>query len=169
MQTITNFSVRITRYFGNHVDNIHTETIYTFFTPPGHHVKYFVTNCRVLPVQIRLFFREAVQIIHSCLFIELPCGTTKASAPVVWLFAVFRIFPDIVITIRVVFGFFTFQEPSVLIGAVVYYQVHHQFDAAFVHLGKHPIKIFHRTKFCHDILIIGDIISIVIIRGFVDR
>ena len=55
-----------------------------------------------------------------------------------------------------------------LIGAVVYYQVHHQFDASFVHLSDHPVKVFHCSEIGHDILIIGDIISIVIVRGFID-
>ena len=103
MQSITDLSVRICRIFGNHADNVHTETIYTFFTPPGHHVKYFVTYYRVLPVQIRLFFGEAMQIIHPCFFVKFPDRTSEACSPVIWLFAVFRIFPDIIITIRIVF------------------------------------------------------------------
>ena len=164
MQTILDFSVRICRVFGNHTDNIHAESVYSLFTPPGHHAKYFVTYCRVLPVKIRLLFGETMQIVHAGCLIKLPCGTTKTCSPVCRLFAVFRIFPDIIIAVWIIFRFFTFQKPSVLIGAVIYYQIHHQFDTAFMHLCDHPVKIFHCSEISHDILIIRNIISIIIVR-----
>ena len=164
MQTIPDFPVRICRVFGNHTDNIHAESVYSLFTPPGHHAKYFVTYCRVLPVKIRLLFGETMQIVHAGCLIKLPCGTTKTCSPVCRLFAVFRIFPDIIIAVWIIFRFFTFQKPSVLIGAVIYYQIHHQFDTAFMHLCDHPVKIFHCSEISHDILIIRNIISIIIVR-----
>ena len=168
MQAVQNFTVRVGGIFGNHADYIHTEAIHAFFTPPGHHVEDFFADSLIFPVQIRLLFGEAVEIVHSRLLVILPGGTAEAAAPVVGLFAVFGIFPDIVVPVKIIFGFAALHKPAVFIGGVVYHQVHYQLQTSFVHLGNHPVKILHGSELRHDILIIGDIIPVVIVGGFVN-
>ena len=43
-------SIRQTRILGNHTDYIHTEAIDSFVAPPGHHLKDFLANLRIIPV-----------------------------------------------------------------------------------------------------------------------
>ena len=102
VQTIMYNTVRVCGVFGNHTDNIHAEAIHPFLAPPGHHVKNFLAHLLIFPVQIRLFFGETVQIIHLCFLIVFPGRTAEASSPVVGFFTVFRVFPDIVIPVRIV-------------------------------------------------------------------
>ena len=106
IKTVIHFSVWKSLIFGNHTDNIHTETINSFFTPEFHHVINFLAYFFIFPIEIRLFFWKQMQIIHLSLRIIFPCRTTKYSAPVIRLFSVYRIFPDIIITIWIIFWFF---------------------------------------------------------------
>ena len=71
-----------------------------------------------------------MQEIHIGLRIVFPCGTTETGAPVVWLRSVFFAFsPDIKITVWVVDTLFTLHKPCVLIGCMVYNQIHHDLNA----------------------------------------
>ncbi|MNU62532.1 hypothetical protein D3C71_517620 [compost metagenome] len=43
---------------GDQVNDIHTESVNAFIQPPSHHIVDFLTDFRVLPVQIRLLAGE---------------------------------------------------------------------------------------------------------------
>ena len=163
IEAIVHFSVRKCLIFGNHTDNIHTEAIDSFFTPECHHIINFLADFFVFPVEIRLFLREQMQVIHLGLGIIFPCGTAEYTAPVVWFFSVDRVFPDIVITVRIVFGLAAFDEPVVFIGSVIDNEIHQDLDAAFVCLGKQFFVVFHCSVVFVDLLIIRDIVTIVIL------
>ena len=151
--------------FGDQADNVHTESINTFFQPPVHHVENFLTYDRVVPVEVWLLFREQMQEIHICCFIIFPCRTGEAGAPVVRKAAVFFCrTPDIVISVWIVCGFTALDKPFVLVRSMVYNKVHHNFDAFFVSCSEHTVEVFHCSEFVHDILIITDIVSVIIIR-----
>ena len=100
---IRNLSIRQSFRFGDHADNVHPEAVDAFLAPPVHHIENFFSYGRVFPVQIRLFRGEQMQVIHLGLRIVFPCGAGEAASPVVRLFSVFRITPDVVITVRIVF------------------------------------------------------------------
>ena len=115
IEIVVYLSIWICRVFGNHTDDIHTETINALLTPPGHHIKYFFSYRIIFPVQVRLFFGETVQIIHSCGFVIFPCRTSEAASPVVRLFSFFWIFPDIVIAVWIILIFAALHKPVMLI------------------------------------------------------
>ena len=115
VQSVRHRAIRVCGIFGNHTDYIHTEAVHAFFAPPGHHVEDFLADGFIFPVQIRLLFGEAVEIIHSRLLVILPGRTAEAAAPVVGLLAVFGLFPDIIVPVRIVLGFAAFHKPAVLI------------------------------------------------------
>ena len=89
--------------FGNKTDYIHAEAVHSFVQPPVHHIKYFFSHFRVVPVQIRLLSGKKMEIIHVCRGIVLPRGTGEAGSPVVRLSSVFGRTPDIVIPVRIIF------------------------------------------------------------------
>ena len=164
------FSVRHIFRLGNHTDHIHTEAINALFTPPGHHIEDFLTHRRIIPVQIRLFRRKQMKEIHLALFIILPCRTAKAGAPVVRrLVAFFAFSPDIVITIRCILCFAAFHKPTMLIGSMVYHQIHDDLYTPFMGFGKHFVKVLHGSEFFHNSLIITDIVSVIVIWRLVYR
>ena len=72
IQSVIHLPVRKFLIFGDHADNIHTETVDSLFTPEVHHIINFPTNLVVLPVQIRLLLGEQMKIIHICLCVIFP-------------------------------------------------------------------------------------------------
>ena len=52
---------------------------------------------------------------------------------------------------------------------MIYYKIHNNPDISYMRLLQQLVEIFHITKFSHNILIITDVISIVIIWRFIDR
>ena len=55
------------------------------------------------------------------------------------------------------------------IGRMVDYQVDNQPHSASVNFTQQAVKISHRAKFRHDLLIIADVVAVIIIRRFVHR
>ena len=110
-----------------------------------------------------------MKIIHICCLIILPCGSAKTGTPVIRFFSVLCLAPDIIITVRVILIFSALHKPPVLIGTVVDDQIHDDLNAKFVCLGKHFIEISECTKLRHDIPVITDIVTVVIVRGLIDR
>ena len=105
-----------------------------------------------------------MQIVHAGTFVKFPCGTAEAGTPVVRLFSILRVFPDVVITIRVVFGTAAFDKPCMLIRGMVNDKIHDNFDMMTVCLCKQTVEIFHSTEIIHDITVIGNIVAVVIVR-----
>ena len=163
IEAVIHFSIRESLVFGDHTDNIHTETVDSFFTPECHHIINFLAYFLVFPVEIRLFLWEQMQVIHLGLRIIFPCRTAKCTAPVVWFFSIDRIFPDIIITVRIVFGLAALNEPVVFIRSVVDYEIHQDLDATFMCLGKQFFVILHCSVVFINLLIIWNIVTIVIL------
>ena len=117
-------AIREALILGDHADNVHTEAVDSLLAPPGHHVEDLVTDLRVLPIEVGLLFGEEVQVVLTCLFIELPRRAGEAGFPVVGGLAVLRILPDVEIAERAVLGAAALNEPGVLVGGVVHDKVH---------------------------------------------
>ena len=77
--------------------------------------------------------------------------------------------PNVVISLGVFFILTALHKPGMLIGAVVYHQVHHNLNAFFMGLFQKSIKVSHGTELFHDIFIVGDIIAVVIIGRTINR
>ena len=77
--------------------------------------------------------------------------------------------PNVVISLGIFLVLTALHKPGMLIGAVVYHQVHHNLNAFFMGLFQKSIKVSHGTELFHDILIVGDIIAIVIIGRTINR
>lgn len=56
-----------------------------------------------------------------------------------------------------------------LIGCVIHHQVHHELDAARVHCIKQLFPIRECAKFVHNVAVIADVITVVVVRRFIDR
>ncbi|MNI44978.1 hypothetical protein D3C73_993780 [compost metagenome] len=56
-----------------------------------------------------------------------------------------------------------------LIGRVIDDKVHHQLDAACMQSGEQLFPVLQRAELIHNILVIADVITVVIIRRFIDR
>ena len=105
VKTVIADSVRESLDLGNQADNIHPETIDPFVAPPGHQVEDFLPDFVILPVQVRLFAGEQMQIVLSGLLIKLPGGTAETGGPVVGGAAIRPgIPPDIIVSVRIVPG-----------------------------------------------------------------
>ena len=88
---------------GNHTDDVHAETVDALVAPPRHHIKYFPAHFGIIPVEIWLLPGKQVQLIHSCLFVILPCRPAKTGPPVVRRrLRIFALTPDIIIAVCII-------------------------------------------------------------------
>ena len=163
VQSVLDRSVREGGILGNHADNIHAEAIDSLLAPPVHHVKDLIADLGIFPVQIRLFSGKTVQVIHAGMLVKLPCGAAEAGSPVVRLLPVLRLLPDVIIAVRIVSGAAAFDKPCMLIGGVVHDKIHDNPDMMAVCFCQQTIEILHRTEIIHDIAVIGDIVTVVIV------
>ena len=109
-----------------------------------------------------------MQIVHPCLFIQLPRGSAETGCPVVRGVSVHGIFPDIVVSFWIVEAAAALHEPGMFVGGVVDDQVHDDLQAEPVRCVQHAVEILHGSEFCHDITVVRDIVAIVIVGGTVD-
>ena len=89
--------------------------------------------------------------VFTALRIVLPCGAAEIGAPLVRA------------------GLATLDEPGVLVGRVVDDQVHDDLQAALVRFGEQLVHIGHRAEQRVDVLVVGDVVAVVVLRGFEDR
>jgi len=100
-------SLRVIReglILGDRRDHIHAPSISSFIHPEFHQIIDFLTDSFIFPVDVRLFFAVEMKVILATLFVVFPGTSAEAGTPVVWLTAIcFRVFPDVIITVFVVF------------------------------------------------------------------
>ena len=141
----------------NQRNNIHTEAVNSLFTPTTHHIENFFSDNFIFPVQIRLLLGEEVEIELPGLLIKYPGRSGEEGAPVVGRKKLFSLIlhnisckalllflgyggqwssltPNVVISLGVFLILTALHKPGMLIGAVVYYQIHHNLNAFFMSL-----------------------------------
>ncbi|VUX29450.1 Uncharacterised protein [Bifidobacterium pseudocatenulatum] len=113
--------------------------------------------------------------ILAALRIVLPSGTAEIGTPLVRLGTrSARLMPrpgwtpPIPVGMRVVLVAGSL-EPSMLVGRVVDHQIHHDLQTALVRFGKQLVHILQGAEQRIDILIIGNIVAVVVLRRPVDR
>ena len=156
-------------------DHIHTEAVNAAIHPPIHHLVDGLAHFRILPIQIRLLLGILVEEILAALRIVLPSGTAEIGTPLVRLGTrSARLMPrpgwtpPIPVGMRIVLVAGSL-EPSMLVGRVVDHQIHHDLQTALVRFGKQLVHILQRAEQRIDILIIGNIVAVVVLRRLVDR
>ena len=155
--------IRKIQRFVQIADGVHPEPVHPFFDPPFHHRKDFFPKLGVGPVEIRLFFGKQVIIILSALGDIFPCAAAEYGCPVVGLFSVFGVPPDIIITFFIAAGRFGHFKPGVFIRRMIDNQVHNNPDAALMTLQAQLVPILHAAEFLHNLLVIGDIVAVIVI------
>ena len=141
----------------NQRNNIHTEAVNSLFTPTTHHIENFFSDNFIFPVQIRLLLGEEVEIELPGLLIKYPSRSGEEGAPVVGRKKLFSpilhnisckalllflryggqwssLAPNVVISLGIFLVLTALHKPGMLIGAVVYYQIHHNLNAFFMSL-----------------------------------
>ena len=161
-------AVREALVFRNHADDVHAEAVDALVAPECHEVVDLVADFWVLPVEIDLFFREEMEVILTSCFVILPRRAREARFPVVWLFAVLAVAPDVVVAIGIRARLAALDEPGMFVGRVVDDEVHDNLDAGFVCGREQRIKILHRAEILHDGAVVGDVVAVVIVWRGVD-
>ncbi len=156
-------------------DDVHAEAVDAAIHPPIHHLVDGLAHLGILPVEVGLLLGVLVEEVFAALRVILPCGAAEVGAPLVRLGArsarlMARLggTPPIPIRMRIVLvagGL----EPGVLVGRVVDDQVHHDPQAALVRLGEQFVHVLEGAEQRVDVLVIGDVVAVVVLRGPVDR
>ena len=150
-------------------DRVDAESCQPFVKPPVDHLIDFLSQFRVLPVEIRLFFCKHMQIIQIRPRHRLPCASAEIGTVIARLLAVF---PFYKMKISRIFPVRIFQrplKPLMLVRTVVYHQIHQDIHAALLRLSEQLVELLHRAEFFCDLVIIGYIISLVHKRGLIHR
>ena len=156
--------------FSDQVDDIHAEAADAFSDPAIHHRVDFLAHFWILPVQVRLFFAEKMQVILTARRIPFPGRSGEGGAQSVRNAAIHaRVCPDIIVAVRIVFAFFGFDKPGVLIRSMVDHQIHHHFDVALFGFRDKMLHLFHRAELVENGFVVGNIIPVVVVRRLVDR
>ena len=137
------------------IDNrINTESAKSFVQPPVDILIDFFSYFRVLPVQIRLFLMEHMQILFICSRKIFPYRSAKIGTPVSWKFAFFlitQIEEITVFSIRILTCFF---EPFMFIRTVVYNKIHQNVHISLLRLSDQLIHVCHGSETRINIIII---------------
>ena len=136
--------------FGNHIDNVDTEAVHTFFDPEVHCVLHGLYNGWIVPVQIGLADSKRMQIILAPYRIIFPCAASEFRFPIIGNF----IEPIIKIAVRIIFSLPGFLEPAVGSGGMIRHQIHDQLHTPGMERCDQRIHIFHGAKLIHDIPVI---------------
>ena len=146
---------------GNHVDDVHAETVNALIQPPAHHIVYALAHLLIVPVEVCLLFGKHVQIILAGRFVLLPCASGEDASLAVRHAALKRRTPDIEITLWIILVGSGFLEPRMLRRRVVDHQIHDDADAPRMRLTEQLVKVLHRAEFRSDGAVIADVVSAV--------
>ena len=162
--------VRQTVKLRNQVNNIQPEPIDALVHPPIEHIIDFFAQRRVFPVEVHLLAAKQVQRPFADLRVVIPCRLRKEGLPVVRRDAFsLSLTPDIII---LVFGTRIPErrlEPRVFIRCMVEHHIHDQAHAARMDFRKQMVKVLHGAVIRMDLSIIPDIVTVVIVRGIINR
>ena len=143
-------------------DGIDAVAIHAFIVPEADNIKDFFFCLRIVPVEIRLFFCEEMQIILSTLRYIFPGTAAKHRHPAIRCTTIrSRISPDIIITVGVVAGFSGFLKPDMSVRRVIQHQIHDNCNPPRMSPVPESIPVLHGSEFFHDGGIIGNVISII--------
>ena len=157
------------RLFGNLVNHIESESAYALIHPPEDHIINFPAQLRVLPVQIRLLYGKLVKIILLHFRHPLPCRAAEARAHIVRRRSLLAVAPYVIIMVRILAALLRFQKPAMFIRRMIQHQIHNDADVPLLCLRNQAFHIVQASEHRVNVLIVGNIISVVVLRGFAHR
>ena len=153
-------------------DDVAAEAVHALIHPKIADVGDLAAHGGVFPIQVGLLFAEQVQIPFPRLFVVCPGAAAEARRPVVGRLASVlspALAPDIIVAVGVVLGFAALDEPFVLVRGMVGDKVHDQLYAALMHAREHLVEVRHRSEFVHDVAVIADVVTVVVVGRLIDR
>ena len=157
------------RFLGDLINDIQPEASHALFDPPVDHIVYFLAYCRIVPVEIRLFHRELMKIVLLYFRNPLPGRAAEGCSHIIGRGSLFSVSPYVIIMVRILPALLRLLEPAVFIRCVVQHQIHDNPDMMLSRLPDQLLHIRHSAKHGIDILIVGYIIPVVILRRSVYR
>ena len=116
-----------------------------------------------------------MQEVFATLGAVFPCGAAKVGAPLIGLGAGLAgrgagtsRTPPIPVGVLVVFVLGCFK-PGVFIGSVIDNKIHHDLEPTLVGLGQQLVHIVERAEQRINVLIVGNVIAVVVLRRLIDR
>ena len=135
-------------------DRIDPEAAKPFIQPPVDVLIDFFTKLRILPVEIWLFLVEYMQILFVGSRQILPGRTAEVGTPVGGKFPfllISQIEEIAVFPVRILAGFL---EPFMLVGAVIYHQIHQYVHISLLRFCDQPVHVFHGAEAGIDRIVI---------------
>ena len=142
-------------------DRINTESAKSFVQPPIDILINFFSYFRVLPVQIRLFLMEHMQILFICSRKIFPYRSAKIGTPVSRKFSFFLITQIEEITVFSIRILACFLEPFMFIRTMVDNKVHQNIHISFLCFSDQLVHVCHSPETRVNIIIVRNIISLV--------
>ena len=153
------------RVFAEVIHHVQAKAADAARRPPAEDLVQFLPHGRVFPVEVRLLDGVLVEVILFQLRHPLPGRAAEGGGHVIGRRARFAVTPDIEIMIRIIAALFRLDKPAVFIGGVVEHHVQDDADAPLLCLGNQAVHILERAEQRVDILIVGDIVAVVVLRG----
>ena len=150
---------------GDEGDHVLPEAVHSQVQPEAQDVLHFLPDLGIGHVQVRLFFREKMQIIFVEPRVIFPGAAFEQTGPVVGrqpaAAQALAGAPVIVIVIGIVPALLALKKPGVLVGAVVHHQVHEDLQPPVVGLGQDLLEQLQIAEIRVDILIVGDVVAVI--------
>ena len=161
-------SVRKVFHFGYEGNYIFPESVHAHVEPEAHDFFDLVADDRIVHVKVRLFPCKYMEIELFPLLAVLPSQSLELAEPVVGrqtlsLYSE-RVTPDIIVAVGIVPAFPALQEPRMLVGCMVYDEVHEDIHSEFMGLVQNFFELIQCTVIGMDVSVVGNVISVVCIR-----
>ena len=151
------------------IDHVQAKAAHAPVRPPADHVVQLPAQLGVLPVQIRLGWRELQEIVLTKLRNIGPGGAAETRPHIVGRLVRGAGAPDIVVIIGALRAGFCREEPGMPVGGMVEHQVHEDADASLIRLPEQTVHVLQGPEDRIDIPIVRDIVAIVVLGGTEDR
>ena len=166
-------SVRKVIHLGYEGNYIFPESVHSHVEPKAHDIFDLVADDRIVHVEVRLFPCKYMEIELFPLLAILPGQSLELAEPVVGRqtlsFYSERVTPDIIVAVGIVPAFLALQEPWMLVGCMVYDEIHEDIHSEFMGLVQNFFELLQCTVIGMDVSVVGNVISVVCIRRGIDR
>ncbi len=141
-------------------EDVHAEAVDAAIQPEAHGGVDGRADLGIVPVEVGLLLEEGVEVELAGGLVEGPAGAAEVALPVVGDAAIGGgIAPEIPVALGVVAGCPAFEEPGVLVGAVVGDEVEDQLQAAGVRGGDQAVEVGERAEEGIDAGVVGDVVA----------
>ena len=157
------------RILADLVDDIQAETGNALFHPEADALIQFFSHGGIFPVQIRLLHGKLVEIPSAHFRRIGPGRAAEGGAHGIGRCLRIAVAPDEEIVIGIIPTLQCFQKPRMLIRAMVQHQIHNNADAPLLALGNQRVHILHGAKERINGAIVGNVITVIHLRGCAHR